>query len=92
MDVCRVFALGISTELHSVGYVVFLQIEVLQHNIFEWINEAILFETIHSRKEVFHLLPESMTWFQVDGDPVQIEVYNDPAMLEKLLGQYIVIG
>ena len=51
-----------------------LQIEVLRHKLFQWINETILFGAIRSRKEVFRVLPGSMTWFQLDGGPVQIEV------------------
>ena len=86
IDVYRVPALGISTELYSVSYVVFCKSRCCNINFFLWIiNETILFEAIRSRKEVFRLLPKSMTWFQLDGEPVQIEVYEDPAMLENFL-------
>ena len=41
---------------------------------------------------MFDFDPATLTWFQLDGEPVQIEVYNDPEMIQKLHDQNIVIG
>ena len=60
IDVYRVSALGISTELHSDDYLVFCKTRCRNTNFLKWVNEAILFKSIRNRKEVFHLLPESM--------------------------------
>ena len=41
---------------------------------------------------MFDFDPETLTWFQLDGEPVQIEACNDPEMISKLHDQNIVIG
>ena len=41
---------------------------------------------------MFDFDPATLTWFQLDGESVQIEVYNDPEMIQKLHDQNIVIS
>ena len=57
-----------------------------------WLNNEIIFTCIQERNIVFDFDPATLTWFQLDGEPVQIEVYNDPEMIQKLLDQNIEIG
>ena len=88
LKVYRASALGISTELYSVGYVVFSKSKCC-NNIYKWINKAILFKAIRNKTEVVHISPESMTWFELDGEPVQIEDYEDPVLLNNHLQRHL---
>ena len=43
-------------------------------NLFHGVNKATMYKAISSKKEVFHLLPESMMWFLLEGEPVPTDL------------------
>ena len=97
VDIDPVQGLGISTDVQSSGYVVFCKTSCCYSKFFRWLiymyylHYKIIFTCIQERKIVFNFDPATLTWFQLEGEPVQIEIYNDPEMIQKLQGQNIVI-
>jgi hypothetical protein len=43
-------------------------------------------KTLHGDRD------DAITWFQLDGEPVQIKVYEDPEVLAALQAHNVVIG
>ena len=87
VDIDPVQGLGISTDVQSSGYVVFCKTRCCNGKFFRWLNDKIIFTCIQERKIVFDFDPATLTWFQLDGESVQIEVYNDPEIIQKLHDQ-----
>jgi hypothetical protein len=92
LDIHEVPGLGVSTDMRSMGYVVFCKTRCCNKKFFRWINEKIIFKEIEDRKKVYQLADDALTWFQLDGEPIQIEVYKEEDMLEQLGIRGIVIG
>ena len=65
------------------GYVGFGKTICCSGKFFRWLNDEIIFTCIQERKIVFDFDPVTLTWFQLDGEPVQIEVYNDPEVIQE---------
>jgi hypothetical protein len=92
LDIYEVPGLGVSTDMRSMGYVVFCKTRCCNKKFFKWINEEIIFKQVEERKEVFGLPADSVTWFQLDGEPIQIEVYKEEEMLRQLGLHSMIVG
>ena len=93
IDVHVVFGLGNGIGLGSKGYVVFSKTRCANLKFYQWFNTTILLEFIKDLKAFRNLPFESITWFQLDGEAIQIECYQSANMLEALReNNNVVIG
>jgi hypothetical protein len=92
IDVHKVTGMGIGVDPASYGYIIFCKTRCCNVKFFEWLNGVYLFEELQLKKSIHGLGDNDMTWFQLDGEPVQIKVYSDPAMLDRLTTMGVCIG
>jgi len=92
IDVHMVLGLGNGIGLGNKGYVIFSKTRCANVKFYKWFNTTILIEFIKDLKALRNLPFESMTWFQLDGEAVQIECYQSSEMLQTLCDNHVVVG
>ena len=91
-DVYEVMGIGIGTDIGSKGYVVFCKTRCGNKGFYRWLNDHFLLPMVQLKKELYGDDAGDLIWFQLDGEPVQISVYNVPDVLASLKANNIVIG
>jgi hypothetical protein len=91
-DVHEVLDMGIGTDVGSKGYIVFCKTRCANNTFYKWLNDSILIPMITAQKTLHGDRDDAITWFQLDGEPVQINVYEDPEVLAALEAHNVVIG
>lgn len=92
IDVHTVSGLGHGVGIENKGYVVFAKTRCVNVKFYEWYNTAVLVQFIINIKAHRNLSNDSVAWFQLDGEAVQIECYKSPAVLKILSDQHVVVG
>jgi hypothetical protein len=92
IDVHEVLGLGIGTDIGSKGYVVFCKTRCGNNAFYRWLNDSILIPMVVSKKALHKAAENAITWFQLDGEPVQIKVYEDSEVIASMTEHGIVIG
>ena len=94
IDTYSVDGLGISTGSASKGYIVFCNSRSCNLEFYKWFNETVLVEFINDLKisSGGGSNDDNITWFQLDGEMKQIEIYRDPSILQLLLENNIIVG
>jgi hypothetical protein len=94
IDIHEVEGLGVGTDITATGYVVFCRTRCGNTAFFEWYTRTILVGVVVATKERYHkqLNPESLAWYQLDGEPIQIKVFEDKDVLAMLNAHSIVVG
>jgi hypothetical protein len=82
LDVHRVAGLGIGTDIGNSGYVVFCRTRCCNIAFYDWFNRQLLLLFIDRIKENFGIDNTTPAWFQLDGEPEQIAIYSNPAILK----------
>ena len=91
-DVHEVLGLGIGTDFGSKAFVVFCKTRCCNVPFYRWLNDEVIIPCIQKKKECFAFEPDAPTWFQLDGEPVQIAMYNEEAVTTALDEKGIVVG
>ena len=84
--------LGIGTQVNAKAYVVFSKTRIPPLTFYEWMNDIILFRFIGEIKDAYPEFRDSLTWFQLDGEGVQIECYKKDHILAMLEARGIIVG
>jgi hypothetical protein len=93
IDVHRVEGLGVGTQLESHGYLVFCKTRCCNLAFFVWYNKHVVIPAVGRGRDHFNCLSsESLAWFQLDGEPVQIQCYTDKSVIKTLEDHRIVVG
>jgi hypothetical protein len=92
IDVHEVKGLGVHTGANNKGYVVFCQSRSCNLNFYKWFNENVLTEFIIELKDSENLSKDAVTWFQLDGEGKQIEIYKDSTFSKLFSDNNIVVG
>lgn len=92
IDVFEVVGLGISNVVGGKAWVVFCKTRCYNLQFYTWFNTTVLVPWVMQIRSIYHLSASDIAWFQLDGEPVQIECYSVPAILDVLDGSSIVVG
>jgi len=92
IDVHEVSGLGHSIALGNKGYVIFAKTRCANVKFYEWFNKTILTQFIAEIKAFRNLPIHALTWFQLDGEAIQIECYQSPEMIQLLNENFVVVG
>ena len=92
IDVYEVAGLGVSNAVGGKAWVVFCKTRSCNLKFFTWFNTSVLIPWVFNIKTAYHLSNDEITWFQLDGEPVQIECYEFPSVLEALDESAIIVG
>jgi len=93
VDVHSVPGLGIGTDINNVGYVVFVKERgYLPKRFYEWWFKECLILTISAIRKHHGLPDDATSWFQLDGESCQLQIFKDMDMQELLKAAFIVVG
>lgn len=88
--------LGASTEAGSAGWVVFCKTRGCNKAFFNWYQSEIVQKTIVGLRKIYSNENENnfdeIAWFQLDGEPIQIECFKSPDVIEHFNDLNIVVG
>jgi len=86
-------SLGASTDATSTGKVVFVPTRGCNKAFYEWLNINIVIPFVVAIKTTLGPdFADEGAWFQLDGEPIQIKVYEDNAVLSALNEHNITVG
>jgi len=93
IDVYEASGMGTSTDAVSKGYIVFLPTRGCNKAFYEWLNKSILIPFVVAIKSTLgEEYANYVTWFQLDGEPIQINVYEQDDVIEALNQHNITVG
>ena len=92
IDVHKVSGLGVGTDVLNHGYVVFLQSRCGNAAFFTWFTEVVLVSFVQQIRQARGLGPGDWAYLQLDGEDVQIKVYQDPRLRQLLERHKIILG
>ena len=73
LDVYEVKGLGIANTITDKGCAVFCQSRVGNRAFFRWFVTSLLIPYVQAIRTYFDYAEDIMAWFQLDGEPIQIE-------------------
>mmetsp|Transcript_32984 Transcript_32984/g.45233 ORF Transcript_32984/g.45233 Transcript_32984/m.45233 type:complete len:589 (-) Transcript_32984:104-1870(-) len=92
-DVHVVPGLGNSIDIANKAYVVFTKTRCANAKFYEWFNSTVLVSFVSDLRRLRNLPDDSMAWFQLDGEAIQIECYRQGSNTLQLMTEHnIVIG
>lgn len=68
----------------STAYITFTQTRCWNLRGYEWFNNSIMLPLINQTRKRFRFVPGDAALFMLDGEPRQIEIYNQSLMLSTL--------
>lgn len=92
LRVFKIEMLGIGTNLEqNVGYAVMKKTRCTNVKFYKWLNEEVVVPFINSLRPIYRkmLTPfpfPNDAWFQLDGEPVQIEILKTKQMQALFIG------
>ena len=92
LDVHEVKGLGIANSMTDKGYVVFCSSRLRNRAFFRWFVINILIPHTRSIRNYFDLPADAMAWFQLDGEPIQMECFQDPEILDLVHANHSCVG
>jgi hypothetical protein len=92
IDVHEVKGLSVSPTLGGTGYLVFSKTRGCNLAFYKWYNEKFLIPFTEATRDHFDLPADETAWFQLDGEPIQIKIFEDADMLAQLDAAHIVVG
>jgi hypothetical protein len=95
VDVYHNAFLSISATRGDYGYLVFVNSRQCNLEFFKWFNKDVLVPYVESGRKDHNLGGDSIAFFQLDGEKVQIDCYDpniDPKTLEILNSSNISVG
>ena len=92
IETYSVLGLGVGTDITADGYVVFMKSRAGNKSFFSWLNYNIIIPYVSKVRLASNLTKEDPVWFQLDGEDVQIKVYEDDGMRRVLEAENIIIG
>jgi len=90
-DPYEVPGLGVGTDFTLNGYVVFCATRCCNEHFFMWYNENILIPYIKNIKDKFKLPDNTLSYYSLDGEPVQIKCFSDPQVLDTFEKNSVVV-
>ena len=92
-DVHVVPGLGNSIDLSNKAFVVFTKTRCANVKFYEWFNSIALVNFVLNLRQLRSLPEDSIAWFQLDGEAIQIECYQGVNnMLDLMTQHHIVVG
>jgi hypothetical protein len=84
--------LGIGTDIGSRGHLVFCATRGCNLAFYKWLNNNFLVPSVMRIRSAYNLPDDCLAWFQLDGEPKQIECYEEQQMLDHLSETFIAVG
>jgi hypothetical protein len=92
VDIHTVNGLGIDIRPESKVYIVFAKSRATNVKFYEWFIKTILIGYVQ-RVRIHHpASQDKVAWFQLDGEPKQIEFFKNAAIMKLLTDHTIVVG
>jgi hypothetical protein len=92
IDAHSIPGLGLQSGTDNHGWLVFCKSRAGNLEFFKWINLHVVVPFVQNIKAMRGLTEPSLTWFVLDGEPAQIELYNHAEVLKILEDNEIVVG
>ena len=92
IDIYQSSHLGLAPVAGSKGYVVFMKSRAGNEKYFEWLMSTMVIEFINHIKEMCEIPADDHVYFQLDGEPIQLEVFKSTSMRSFLKANNISIG
>lgn len=92
MRVVKVPGLGVGTNLDNQGYVVFCKTRSANEKFYSWMMEFVLIPFINQIKKHYELDENEESWFQLDGEDVQLKPFESPRIMGLLKNSKIHVG
>jgi hypothetical protein len=92
IDVYRVPCLSLSCHLESTGWLVFCKTRCCNITFYRWLLKEMVIGFISSIKQRSELDEKSLSWFQLDGESIQIAPFKDEAILQLFNENNIIVG
>ncbi len=92
MDVHRVTGLGMTNDVSTCGYVVFCKTRCCNECFYQWYIQFIVVPWALLIRQTFNLGHDSLCWFQLDGEAVQIECFKSPEIIKFFNDHYVLVG
>jgi hypothetical protein len=91
-DVYEVPGLGIGTDMTQKGFMVFCQSRAGNENFYKWFNDMVLIPYVTAIRKAHGLGNDFKAFLHLDGEDIQIRLYGDTLVLEKLREEGILVG
>jgi hypothetical protein len=92
IEIYDVLGLGIGTDVTSSGYMIFMKQRAGNKAFFSWLNTNVIIPYVNNVRAANNLTKDTPAWFQLDGEDIQIQIYEDDAMRRVLEAENIIIG
>jgi hypothetical protein len=92
VEIHKVMGLGIGTDVTSSGYMVFMKSRAGNKAFFSWLNTDVIIPYVNDVRKAYDLTKEDPVWFQLDGEDIQIKIYDDKEFLKVLDAENIIVG
>lgn len=80
------------TGLAGKGYIVFCKTRCCNAAFYDWFNRSILVPFVEATRMHYSLPRDTLAWFQLEGEPTQIDCYSKRELLNVLEENYISVG
>ena len=80
------------TGMCGKGYIVLCKTRCCNAAFYNWFNRSILIPFVEATRAHYDLQSDTLAWFQLDGEPKQMECYSKSELLDVLEEHNIAVG